>query len=917
MAQSQQSRSQSAKTYQLNYVIAGLILLFIHTVALLHWGFLGMMITNLYRLVVGEFYPLIMVAIISQSLYMIIKGRRPIIAWPRLLGFSLVTLSLASFLHFQRFSPYRPQGYRMISQVIDLFKDDFLTGQANQPLGGGIVGASIYTLLTPLLGFMGSYLLLVLIFLIGFCLLVGISHRDLIQATQSLGHYLRIIGQKSRTGLSHMREVFQYGAPGNTRVDDDASDHSENGSEAELNEEGYDQLTNYYREEEKKKNSTSFLNRIKSSFLRDKQASPEDLYHHRYQPAFKEDKNQEWKDYNQGVPKARTAAKRRREKDVILDMDYFDQMDSGFNTSINHQVNSSPSQLFNQHNDHQDIPISTNNHVIPTHNQTNIQDDHSKLDEDEVETNQQDDSQAQEDSRNFKPDFESPKLAASHWQDAAHTKHQVGSNDWDELLREESTCHQTLPKNKAKAGSYQLPGLDILTKRPVADQSEEYQHINHNIEKLERTFDSFNIDAKVVKANLGPAVTKYEIEPAIGVKVSKIVSLSDDIALALAAPDIRMEAPIPGKSLIGIEVPNKQVSAVSFHEVVEAGLESDKLLEVPLGRDVSGSVCLADLAKMPHLLIAGATGSGKSVGINVIIVSLLMKARPEEVKFLMIDPKQVELNLYNDIPHLLSPVVTNPRKAAQALNKVVQEMEHRYELFASVGVRNQEGYNDYVEKVNKEEGTGYQKLPKIVVIIDELADLMLVASNEVENSIIRLAQMARAAGIHMIIATQRPSVDVITGIIKANVPSRLAFAVSSGTDSRTILDSNGAEKLLGRGDMLFQPMGMNKPLRVQGAFISDDEVERVTNFIKAQREADYDENMIVSEEEMEQAEISEDEYFEEAIELIKGQETISISQLQRSFRIGYNRAARLIDDLEAIGYVSGQDGSKPRKVLIN
>src|SRR5699024_8609892 len=348
-----------------------------------------------------------------------------------------------------------------------------------------------------------------------------------------------------------------------------------------------------------------------------------------------------------------------------------------------------------------------------------------------------------------------------------------------------------------------------------------------------------------------------------------------------------------------------------------AALKSPNLLEVPLGRDISGSVCTADLTKMPHLLIAGATGSGKSVGMNVIIASLLMKAKPNEVKFLMIDPKKVELTMYNELPHLLSPVVTNPRKAAQALNNVVQEMEHRYELFAASGVRNVDSYNEYIEEQNKNEGTGYEKLPKIVVFIDELADLMLVASNEVENAIIRLAQMARAAGIHMIIATQRPSVDVITGIIKANVPSRLAFAVSSGTDSRTILDSNGAEKLLGRGDMLFQPMGMNKPLRVQGGYISDAEVERITDFIKDQSEPEYDEAIVVTDESLEKANASDDEYFEDAVALIKEQETISISQLQRRFRIGYNRAARLIDDMEALGLVSEPDGSKPRQVLID
>ena len=353
----------------------------------------------------------------------------------------------------------------------------------------------------------------------------------------------------------------------------------------------------------------------------------------------------------------------------------------------------------------------------------------------------------------------------------------------------------------------------------------------------------------MVKASLGPSVTKFEVQPAVGVKVSKIVNLTDDIALALAAKDVRMEAPIPGKSLIGIEVPNSAISTVSFRDIVEAQpSHPDKLLEVPLGRDISGMVQTADLSKMPHLLIAGSTGSGKSVAINGIITGILMQAKPHEVKLMMIDPKMVELNVYNGIPHLLTPVVTNPRKAAQALQKVVQEMEFRYEKFAATGVRNITGYNQLIQQKNAEDGENRPILPFIVVIVDELADLMMVASNEVEDAIIRLAQMARAAGIHMILATQRPSVDVITGIIKANVPSRMAFAVSSGTDSRTIIDTNGAEKLLGRGDMLFLPMGENKPIRIQGAFISDQEVERVVAFVTDQQEAEYQESMMPTDE---------------------------------------------------------------------
>jgi len=402
------------------------------------------------------------------------------------------------------------------------------------------------------------------------------------------------------------------------------------------------------------------------------------------------------------------------------------------------------------------------------------------------------------------------------------------------------------------------------------------------------------------------------------VKVSKIVSLSDDIALALATKGIRIEAPIPGKSAIGIEVPNSEVSMVSLREVLEARQfsESDSKLLIGLGRDVAGEAVLAKLNKMPHLLVAGATGSGKSVCINGIITSILMKAKPHEVKLMMIDPKMVELNMYNGIPHLLAPVVTDAKKAAQALKKVVNEMERRYELFAHTGTRNIEGYNDHIKLHNIENEVKQPTLPFIVVIVDELADLMMVASNDVEDSITRLAQMARAAGIHLIIATQRPSVDVITGVIKANIPSRIAFAVSSSIDSRTILDMGGAEKLLGRGDMLFLAAGASKPVRVQGAYLSDQEVEDVVHYVISQQKAQYNEDMIPTDiPETKMGEVA-DILYEEAVALILDMQTASVSMLQRRFRIGYARAARLIDEMEARGIVGPYEGSKPRTVLI-
>ncbi|RFU71385.1 DNA translocase FtsK [Peribacillus saganii] len=464
---------------------------------------------------------------------------------------------------------------------------------------------------------------------------------------------------------------------------------------------------------------------------------------------------------------------------------------------------------------------------------------------------------------------------------------------------------------------YFLPPLSLLRQPKKTDQSGEYRLIHENAAKLERTFNSFGVKAKVTQVHLGPAVTKYEVHPDVGVKVSKIVSLADDLALALAAKDIRIEAPIPGKSAIGIEVPNSEIAMVSLREVLDSKEldKPDSKLQIGLGRNISGEAVLSELNKMPHLLVAGATGSGKSVCINGIIVSILMRAKPHEVKMMMIDPKMVELNVYNGIPHLLAPVVTDAKKASQALKKVVNEMERRYELFSHTGTRNIEGYNDHVKRHNAEDDAKQPLLPYIVVIVDELADLMMVASSDVEDAITRLAQMARAAGIHLIIATQRPSVDVITGVIKANIPSRIAFSVSSMTDSRTILDMGGAEKLLGRGDMLFLPVGASKPVRVQGAFLSDEEVEEVVNFVIGQQKAQYNEEMIPDEVTEAVGEV-DDNLYDEAVQLIVEMQTASVSMLQRRFRIGYTRAARLIDEMEARGIVGPYEGSKPRVVLV-
>ncbi len=469
---------------------------------------------------------------------------------------------------------------------------------------------------------------------------------------------------------------------------------------------------------------------------------------------------------------------------------------------------------------------------------------------------------------------------------------------------------------------YEYPPVELLSKPGKKTLKGGAKALTDTATRLQKTLYSFGVSAKVENVSVGPAITRYELKPAEGVRVSKIANLADDIALNLAAETIRIEAPIPGKQAVGIEVPNKEKEVVHFREIIESKefKENKSKLTVGLGKDVAGNVQLADIAKMPHVLIAGSTGSGKSVCINTIITSIIYNAKPSEVKFVMVDPKVVELSVYNGIPHLLIPVVTDPKKAAGALAWAVQEMDDRYNKFAEKGVRDLKGYNKAIEKENE-----LGKLPQIVIIIDELADLMMVAKNDVEDAICRLAQKARAAGMHLVIATQRPSVDVITGLIKANVPSRIAFAVSSQVDSRTILDCVGAEKLLGKGDMLFFPSGAPKPSRVQGAFVSDDEVEKIVSFIKSNGTATYSEDILESIEnnnktDKEIAETDDDDtdpFLMDAIQTVVETGQASTSFIQRKFKVGYARAGRIIDQMEERGVISGYQGSKPREVLMS
>jgi len=481
-------------------------------------------------------------------------------------------------------------------------------------------------------------------------------------------------------------------------------------------------------------------------------------------------------------------------------------------------------------------------------------------------------------------------------------------------------------KNNAEVNSsYTLPPLSLLDDNKEVKKNNSNNYIRSNKENLERVLKDFQINGQVVEIHIGPAVTQYEVKVPSGTKVSRIVGINKEIALALAAKDVRIQAPIPGKSTIGVEIPNPSISMVKFKEVLsyqDKNSSNAKIL-VALGKDIMGRPQLADLSKMPHLLIAGSTGSGKSVCTNTIICSILMRYKPDEVKLMLVDPKKVELSNYNGIPHLLCPVVSDPKKASIALQKLVEEMEKRYDLFSEKNVKNISGYNDWFNKENKNNDTKIPRMTYIVAIIDELADLMLVASKEVEDSIMRITQMARAAGIHLIVATQRPSTDVITGVVKANIPSRIAFAVASNIDSRTILDASGAEKLLGKGDMLYLPMGENVPTRIQGCFIDDNEIKRIIDYTCKQQSARYDENMenlnatgagihgLPNEKEE-----YDDPLYNEIVEFAIQTGKVSTSLLQRRFRLGYNRAARVVDLLEERGIVGPQNGSKPREVLV-
>ena len=525
------------------------------------------------------------------------------------------------------------------------------------------------------------------------------------------------------------------------------------------------------------------------------------------------------------------------------------------------------------------------------------------------------------------------KVKISNGNEEEDNKQVVKSLDELKKINVEETPQEQTPEKQVVTTnpSYKLPPLDLLNKPKQGNVETDNASIEANIEKLEKVLESFGVKAKVLEVHVGPTVSQYELEIASGTRVNKITTLSREIALALSKKDVRIEAPIPGKSTVGVEFANDKAAAVSFYEIMASKVmreAPDKKLMVPLGKSIMGDIGVCEINKMPHMLIAGTTGSGKSVCVNGIICSILMRARPDEVKLAMVDPKVVELSVYNGIPHLMCPVVSDPKQAAVLLQKMVNEMEKRYHMFANTGTKKIEGYNEYVEKWNKKHpDEQLEKMPFLVIIIDELSDLMMVAAKEVEDSILRITQKARAAGIHLIVATQRPSTEVITGLIKANIPSRIAFAVGSGIDSRTILDQTGAEKLLGKGDMFFMPIGQNSPTRIQGSYINDNEIEKIINFTKNQQEASYDDNLMklekeepVEEEKVDAAAAkaaSDDELYNEIVDFVVKTQKASASLLQRKFKIGYNKAATMIDTLEENGIIGPATGnSKPREVLV-
>ncbi|MDK8180667.1 DNA translocase FtsK [Paenibacillus sp. UMB4589-SE434] len=906
-------RKKQSFSKNLKYEIYGILLITSSILALSGVGPFGRVLSMLFGFMLGKFYFFIPLTLIYSGLSVMIR-RNWQLSWnPRISGIAciLVALTLISTIAaanevIVRHTPVM-QGELSAGKIFSEVNKDMLaelwkpvhTGTVSDMLhkniSGGYIGLLAYCFLYALFGSLGTKLVTIVLLFIGFMLSTQLSYVELVRLIRTQMKKIYSAFMKKRKARLNERRLEEGTRPARKSEREPIPDFSEDDDEYGPPKKGY-------------KTPVFFqLFNMKRTLERG-----QDM----------EDANDDWE-----APEAKPSRRRRRDDSQDADWHEFHE-EQGPTASVSNptatNVNARRSAALAAGGAHLTSAISDAQHEGPVFHDFTAEAHQSSWDQQDHTIPGQDDI---DDDWSAQPIIPNPHAQAlgdipvvleEELEGMGLDNNISSAVDQQEGLSLETEGTDQVESTpveppKPPVKPYKLPSFQLLSKPQGSGKGGDQADFMQTARKLEATLESFGVRAKVLQVVRGPAVTRYEIQPDIGVKVSRIVSLTDDIALALAAKDIRMEAPIPGKSAIGIEVPNNDVSIVTMREVMETPtfVDAASRITISLGRDIAGTPIIGNLARMPHLLVAGATGSGKSVCINGIITSILYKAKPDEVKFLMVDPKMVELNVYNGIPHLLAPVVTDPKRASLALKKIVVEMEKRYELFSKSGTRNIEGYNKHVE-ADKD-----KVLPYIVVIVDELADLMMVAANDVEDAICRLAQMARAAGIHLIIATQRPSVDVITGVIKANIPSRIAFGVSSQVDSRTILDMAGAEKLLGRGDMLYLPMGSSKPIRVQGAFLSDEEVEAVVSYCSDQAAANYDEGLVpeVDENGM-AADEPVDDLYEQAVQIVLEGQQASASLLQRRLRVGYNRASRLIEFMQMQGIIGPPDGSRPREVLV-
>ncbi|MDN4601175.1 DNA translocase FtsK [Paenibacillus sp. F6_3S_P_1C] len=881
----------------LKYEIYGIVLITLAVIALSGEATVGRSLSKMFGLMLGKFYFAIPLIGIYYGLMVMIHRKWPS-GWTTrktglvLLVFALTLMSTVSAMHQKLIPVGALEPGAVLTQIHNDMQTELLTPAApgerdsmlNKDISGGYIGAAQFALFLWLFGSLGARLIMIVMFIISFMLITNLSYVDLIRIFRTKiwdagsSMYKRLEARPATRAASssagkksgNVRKVVPVPV-----VDDEEDDDDE-----------------MHDQQLPKRKSPIFFQlfgkwgsdreRMKAEreFDQDDSSDTEDVVYRAEQGNLAD----AWQDgpiiVSDTTAPAAVAVQSRTNSAPII-RDFFEHVraeDASKDDDLDDAYPFPDDLTVNMQGE--ELPIKVSDEILDTNEWT--------------------------ETANAGAEVMKAEGGISDVESTLSNAAQVSDTEGQEV--------QPVKPPPPPPKPYKLPSFRLLSKPNNGGKGGDQKDYMQTARKLEATLESFGVRAKVLEVVRGPAVTRYEIQPDIGVKVSRIVSLTDDIALALAAKDIRMEAPIPGKSAIGIEVPNGEVSVVTMREVMETATfqDAESKVTIAFGRDISGQTIIGNLARMPHLLVAGATGSGKSVCINGIITSILYKAKPDEVKFLMVDPKMVELNVYNGIPHLMAPVVTDPKRASLALKKIVVEMEKRYELFSKSGTRNVEGYNNLMKD------NPAAVLPYIVVIVDELADLMMVAAGDVEDAIARLAQMARAAGIHLIIATQRPSVDVITGVIKANIPSRIAFGVSSQVDSRTILDMGGAEKLLGRGDMLFMPMGASKPVRVQGAFMSDEEVENIVNYVRGQGEAQYDESIVPEvDDSVQAADEVQDELYEQAVQIILEAKQASVSLLQRRMRVGYTRAARLIDSMEARGVIGPYEGSKPREVLIS